>query len=254
MNALELYKRLPRKNCGACSLKTCMPFAVSVVKGDTPLEECPLLAPGDREALQASVAQGDWREELIRKLSEEVRGIRFEEVAAGLGARLADGALLLRCFGRDFTVAPDGTIVGAGKTTPWIRILILHYIRTRGSAALSGTWSAYAELKAGLVKASSFERDCEVPLLACFRRDRQGTAAALERMGARRGEGFPTADAWVIDLLPKVPVAVLFWPAEEEFPARVRVLFDATADRFLDAECLIFLVEGLVKNLEAQLP
>jgi hypothetical protein len=252
MNALELYKRLPRKNCGECSLKACMPFAVSVVKGDALLEECPLLAPADREALQASVVQGDWREELILKLSAEIGGVDFAANAAGIGAQLVDGALQLRCFGRDFTVALDGTIRTAGKTTPWIRILILHYIRTAGKAPVSGTWAAYAELKAGLVKASSFERDCEVPLLACFRRDAGRTAAALERMGARRAAGFPTADAWVIDLLPKVPVAVLHWPAEEEFPARVRVLFDATADQFLDAESLIFLGEGLVKNLEAQ--
>jgi len=33
-------------------------------------------------------------------------------------------------------------------------------------------------------------------------------------------------------------------------PSKVKILFDSTADRFLDAESLIFLLEGLVKNVE----
>ncbi|MGC2064250.1 MAG: DUF3786 domain-containing protein, partial [Thermodesulfovibrionales bacterium] len=112
---------------------------------------------------------------------------------------------------------------------------------------------SYSELRAGMVKASSFLRECEDPLLELFRRDYGKTEAALTRLGAGRGEGFPTKDAWVIYLLPKVPVAILHWPDEEEFPARIKVLFDSTADRFLDVESIMFLVEGLVKNVEIQI-
>ena len=75
----------------------------------------------------------------------------------------------------------------------------------------------------------------------------------LSRMGTKKKRDFPTEHAWQLFLLPKLPLIVLYWPREEEFPARVKILFDSSADRYLDAESLIFLVEGLVKNIEMSL-
>lgn len=250
MKALDLYKKLPKKNCGKCSLKACMPFAISVIKGDTPLDECPLLSPEEIDILKPSLVTGDWREELILKLSEEIKTLNLEDIAPGIGAEMQGIDLRLVCFGREFFVTPDGGIKTGESMTPWIRILILHYIRTAGKADLTGRWVSYSELRAGMVKASSFLRECEEPLLELFLRDFQKTAAALVRLGAHRGTGFPTEDAWTIFLLPKVPVAILYWPDEEEFPARIKVLFDSTADQYLDVESIMFLVEGLVKNVE----
>jgi len=38
--------------------------------------------------------------------------------------------------------------------------------------------------------------------------------------------------------LPKIPVLMLFNDADEEFPARCRVLFERRAENYLDMECL----------------
>jgi hypothetical protein len=221
-----------------------------VIKGDTPLDECPLLSPEEIDILRPSLVSGDWREELILKLSEEIKTLNLEDIAPGIGAEMRGSDLKLVCFGREFSVSPEGAIKTEGRTTPWIRILILHYIRTAGKEALTGRWVSYSELRAGMVKHSSFVRECEEPLLKLFRADFEKSAAALLRLGACRGEGFPTKDAWVLSLLPKVPVAILYWPDEEEFPSRIKVLFDSTADKYLDVESLMFLIEGLVKNIE----
>ena len=249
MNPLELYKKLPKKNCGKCSLKTCMPFALAVVKGDADLAECPLLTEAEREELRGSLVLSDWREELILKLREEIKGIRFSEVAEGIGAAADDDMLLLQCFGREFRISPEGDITTQGRMTPWIKILILHYIRTSGKGPLVGRHVSFSELRGGMVKASSFERECEEPLRGLFESDYEKTAQVLGRMGKLLDKGFPTAHAWELFLLPKVPLLILYWPRDEEFPAKVKMLFDASADRFLDVESLIFLVEGLVKNI-----
>jgi hypothetical protein len=249
MNPLELYKKLPKKNCGKCSLKACMPFALAVIKGDAELSECPLLNGDAITDIEGSLKRSDWREELILKLKEEIRGTDFGEIAEGIGAGLKDGGLVLRCFGREFRISPEGEIATQGRMTPWIKILLLHYIRTAGKGPLAGRHVSFSELKGGMVKASSFERECEEPLRELFERDYAKTAQALDRMGTKR-EGFPTAHAWELFLLPKVPLVVLYWPRDEEFPAKVKMLFDASADRFLDVESMIFLVEGLVKNIE----
>jgi hypothetical protein len=253
MNAVELYRKLPKKNCGKCSLKTCMPFALAVIKGDAELAECPLLTGDAITEIKGSLKRSDWREELILKLREEIKGIDFREVAEGIGAVVRDGVLVLDCFGREFTISPDGEIVTQGRMTPWIKILLLHYIRTAGKGGLTGKYVSYSELKSGMVKASSFKRECEEPLTELFERDFEKTALMLSRMSTKKINDFPTEHAWQLFLLPKLPVTVLFWPREEEFPARVKILFDSSADRYLDAESLIFLVEGLVKNIEMSL-
>jgi hypothetical protein len=174
----------------------------------------------------------------------------FEKIARGIGAELTEGVLRVRCLGRDFTIAPDGSVATRGRMTPWIKILLLHYIRTSGHGDMSGRWASFSELRGGMVKASSFLRDCEDPLRELFDCDLQGKERGLIALGAERRGDFPTKFAWHLFLLPRIPVVLLYWPEEEEFPSKVKILFDSTADRFLDAESLIFLGEGLVKNME----
>jgi len=250
MNVLGLYKRLPRTNCGACAAGQCMAFAVALAKGEADPDECPTLPDETRRELRGGSGQGDWREALLGELRKEVSALPFGDVAAGLGAALAAGSLSIRCLGRDYRVAPDGTITVAGPLAPWMQILLLHYVRTRGSAALSGRWVSFTDLKAALIKAKSFARDCEEPLRELFDRDPAHAARALERLGAERHPGTPAPVAWRVDALPRVPVLLLHWPHDEEFPSKVKILFDSTADRFLDVESLTFLIEGLVKNIE----
>lgn len=250
MNAIELYKKLPKKNCGVCAQKTCMPFAMAVIRGEAALAECPHLTEGERNALGSGLTTSDWREELIGKLQEEIREISFSAVAEGLGASLRNGALVLPCFGREFTITPAGEILTQGPMTPWIKILLLHYVRTSGKERLAGRWVSFGELKSGMVKATSFRRECEDPLRELFDRDAEKAAGALLGMGAERRDDFPTPSAWRLFLLPKLPVVILYWPQEDEFPSKASILFDATADKFLDVESLTFLLEGLVKNME----
>lgn len=253
MNPIELYKELPRKNCGKCRQKTCMPFALSVIKGDAELSECPCLTEKEIEALKSVIKKTDWREELISSLKEEVKDIDFSNVAEGIGAELKENTLVINCMGREFTITPDGEITTRGHMTPWIKILLLHYIRTAGKGSLSGKWVSYGELRAGMVKASSFQRDCEEPIKELFDRNFDGAIMALNRLGTKKTDDFPAKQAWHLFLLPKIPVIILYWPKEEEFESKVKIIFDSTADRFLDAESIIFLVEGLVKNIEITL-
>lgn len=251
MNVLGLYKRLPRTNCGLCTARQCMAFAVALAKGEADPDECPTLPDEVRRELRGGGGQGDWREALLGELRKEVAALRFADIAAGLGAGLGDGSLSIRCLGRDFLMSPDGTIAATGPLSPWLQILLLHYVRTRGNAALSGRWVSFTDLKAALMKSKSFARDCEEPLRVLFDRDPRAVAQALERLDGLRQTDTPAPIAWKLFALPRVPVLLLYWPHDEEFPSKIKILFDATADRFLDVESLTFLIEGLVKNVES---
>ena len=248
MNTVEVYKKLPGKNCGQCPEKTCMAFALSLVKGGTEAENCPYLEAAVAEELK-TVRGTDWREGLISNLGEEVSRLDFSLCAGGIGAELVDGSMKIRCLGMDFLVGPTGDISTRGYINPWIKILLLHYIRTGGRGEPAGRWVSFSELKAGLVKASSFHRDCEEPLRELLDRDLTGTGAVLSRLGAEETVSESADHAWRLRALPKVPVLILYWKEEDDLDvtgsSMCRVLFDSSADRFLDVESLIFLIEGL---------
>ena len=253
MNALELYKKLPKKNCGECRQKKCMPFALSLIKGEAELSECPYLTEDAVNELKKTIVHFDWREDLILRLRDDIRDIDFSEVATHIGAELEGEVLRLRCMGREFMIDSLGEVSTKRFITPWIKILLLHYIKTGGRADLSGKWVSFSELRSGMVKASSFTRDCEEPLRTMLDVDQQKVAQLLTRFGAEIRDDFPTEHAWHILLLPRIPVVILYWAADSEFGSKVKVLFDSTADKFLDVESIMFLVEGLVYNIEAAL-
>jgi hypothetical protein len=250
MNTLELYKKLPKKNCGKCRQKACMPFAFSMIKGDADLSDCPLLTDDEIRDLKNSITKSDWQEELIQFLRVKIKNIDLSLITGDLGGDFRDGKLFMNCLGREFEIFPGGDIRSQGHITPWIKILLLHYINTHGKAELSGKWVSFSELRSGMVKASSFLREAEDPIKELFQSNLERVSVAIKRLGARQSGDFPTPHAWILFLLPKVPVVILYWPEEDEFPAKVKILFDQTADKFLDVESLMFLLEGLVKNIE----
>ena len=43
---LEVYKLLPKTNCGECGSYRCMAFAAAVIKQEKTLSDCPSLANG----------------------------------------------------------------------------------------------------------------------------------------------------------------------------------------------------------------
>lgn len=250
MKAVELYKRLPRTNCGQCGQRTCFPFALSVVRGQSSLSDCPSLSSEEIAALGDSVADSDWREDLIAQLRTEVRRLDLGHVAEGIGAAWDGERLRIVCLGREFSITPDGEVGARENLTPWMKILLLHYVRMQGKTPLTGRWVSFSELKSGMVKATSFRRDCEEPLRELLDAEPEAAATGISRMGAVRTEGFPSDLAWTVHLLPRLPAAILYWKGDEEFPSSLKILFDETADRFLDVETLIFLAEGMIRTIE----
>lgn len=249
MNPIEVYKLLPKTNCGKCPQKTCMAFALSILKGDVKVDACPELSEQARESL-SNIEIKDWRAELIEKLRNEIREIDFNAVAEGIGAQLKKGNMIIKCFGTEYTVTPDGEITTTGHINPWIKILLLHYIRTAGKGDFSGKWVSFSELKSGMVKEASFRRDCEEPLRGLLDRDFQMVQRMLFALGATPSKHDACEHVWYLKALPKLPVLILYWPSSDGEPSALKILFDSTADRFLDVESIIFVIEGLINIIE----
>ncbi len=253
VNPIDVYKRLPGTNCGDCRQKACMPFAFALLKGEAAPSDCPRLTEKERGEMESSVRKIDWREDLISSLEEEIKKIQFAGTTDSLGAEFRDGKLFIRCFGRDVTVGTNGEIQSERCLTPWMRMLVLFYIRNGGVKCLSGKWVLHSELMGGLMKYKAFKRECEEPLKELFDKDFEKVASLLDRCGAERQQGFQTRNAWLIYIFPRLPVLFLYWTQDDEFESQISIRFDSTADKCFDVEQLIFLVEETVKDIEAEL-
>ncbi|MCL4425644.1 MAG: acetyl-CoA decarbonylase/synthase complex subunit gamma [Firmicutes bacterium] len=84
LTGLEIYKHLPKKNCGKCGPPTCLAFAMSLAAGKASLDSCPDVTDAAKEALGAASAPpiaaikfgfGDY----VNKLGEETVIFRHEK-------------------------------------------------------------------------------------------------------------------------------------------------------------------------------
>lgn len=56
LTALEIYKYLPKKNCGECNVPTCLAFAMQLAAMKIQLEKCPYVSEDAKNALAAAAA------------------------------------------------------------------------------------------------------------------------------------------------------------------------------------------------------
>ncbi|MFP4057441.1 MAG: DUF3786 domain-containing protein [Candidatus Brocadiia bacterium] len=97
-----------------------------------------------------------------------------------------------------------------------------------------------------------------------FRGQHELPTDRLTRAFGARAEAFQAAGAAVggdaremgdaafeFRALPRLPVTVVYWAADDEFPARAQFLFDRTADRQLPVDALWVLARVVAKRLAA---
>ena len=66
------------------------------------------------------------------------------------------------------------------------------------------------------------------------------------------GRSVPYGDVAVeVRVLPKLPLTFVLWVADDEFPARVSILFDSTADEHLPLDALLAAVRTTAKRIVA---
>jgi hypothetical protein len=90
------------------------------------------------------------------------------------------------------------------------------------------------------------------PLLRRFGADGEAFRRVCLGLGGRPIE-FGDA-GFAFQALPFIPLAVILWIADEEFPARAGMLFDPTAADHLPLDLLLALAHAVVARLETALP
>jgi hypothetical protein len=72
---------------------------------------------------------------------------------------------------------------------------------------------------------------------------------AATRLGGIEQETQVGKHLWRFNVLPKIPVKLVFYESDDEFPVSIQIMLDRTALQFLEFECLAFMVGCLVRAL-----
>jgi len=133
-----------------------------------------------------------------------------------------------------------------------LKVLALEHLVTaaanQGTAVkVMGQWIDARSLLHGAVLGAHFARATTESLERCF------ALSTNERMGkilAWGGKPLDLAEeAYVFHLFPRLPVALIHWKADEEFPPYSKVLFDISASNYMPTHGLIALTDFLIHRL-----
>jgi len=123
------------------------------------------------------------------------------------------------------------------------KVLLAHYLRgawETSGAPLSGRWIAYQEIPDGRFYLDAFLKRAKKPLVQGF-----GDRPELLRDLAGRVYGAKDFDhgdvSVVIQAFPLVPLALILWKGDDEFPPEGNILFDGNITGLLSAEDIAWL-------------
>lgn len=126
--------------------------------------------------------------------------------------------------------------------------LILQYLVQATGDPLSERWISYAELPNGMLHHRPFRIEAVEPLARAFG-GQPGKLLQVSR--ALGGQEIGMGDIGVIiPVFTRVPVAVILWVADEEFPARANMIFDASASKYLTTAALYVLGSVVTRRLK----
>jgi len=192
----------------------------------------------------------------LKLASEQLSDKNPELVASLSGAAIGrdnEGrpSLVLNALNEEVNITwPDftfGTEKAAAEIPIQQQVLYLHYLygawSSRGARS-TGEWISFQEIPDGRFYMDAFQRRAKNPMVTTFGgKPELLLKVAMELYGA---VPFNQGDvSVVVRALPLVPIALILWKGDEEFPPEGNVLFDRSVIGILSAEDIAWL-SGMV--------
>lgn len=199
-----------------------------------------------------------WRARFLERFPAKPRGSgQDEESQARLIERFHldadERCLYITYYGQRYAVdRTDGTIVLAddpGAALPFGPQMSIYHLfcYSRPGAMNSGRFVPFRQVKGASPYAPAFERSIAEGLARPF----DGRLEALRRASGRlNGEPVPQGDVGCIfHAFECMPVMMVFWDGDEEFPAQANLLFDANITDFTHEETVCCVADDLMRRL-----
>ncbi|MDR3239249.1 MAG: DUF3786 domain-containing protein [Clostridiales bacterium] len=171
------------------------------------------------------------------------------ESAKRLGLEFRDGAARVNFLSREYRIDQNGVTPTDGGPAVFInnRSVLIYYILSEGAGQPSYSFSPLFRLT-GMIAGQNAQSNgiMNDPMVKKFSGKVDLLNSALIQLGAVEQTPEPGSWSWIIHPLPKIPVKIVYYEADDEFPADIDILFDDTAPRFMEFECLAFLCGCLI--------
>ena len=129
------------------------------------------------------------------------------------------------------------------------QILILHYMSAVSPRRLSGNWVSYREIPGASFYFSAFVKRAIDPLKGVFGPNIPALSEAARQLNGTPIE--PGDAGFEFNVLPNVPLQLILYEGDDEFPAEANILFDQTVGVILSPEDIAWLAGMLVYRLIA---
>lgn len=128
----------------------------------------------------------------------------------------------------------------------WHHLVILHYLYLADGSALTGTPISFGQYSSGMIRGGDLDRRAEGFFHGCKLDTLRKRCVEL---GGR--EKRSKADLCMeLPFLPRYPVTVHFWQADEDFPASGRLTVDSSAPHYLTIEDAVTVGELIMNSLK----
>lgn len=251
--AVDIYKLLPKTNCGTCGMPTCFGFATKVAAHMASISACTNLSEEAKTDLAAELIEphptrGTVYEQALISLRPKIAALDFIMTAATFGADLIDPDTIEMTFlGDKYRITRKRIVDKNGKEpVPFISILIYNHILMPNPPAPAGEWITFSSVPASHAKDKAWAGHVEEVIARHFTENVDGLKAACERLGGKPANIKGSHDAaYEFKFFPRYPVLLQFYDAvpAEDFPAQCKLLLDKTVDKYLDIESIVVLGE-----------
>ena len=177
-------------------------------------------------------------QDYLNQLSEVDLGF----VKDRLGIDIDGETAIIPVYGIPHRVAPGGIVNSEGlRPSHSASVLLCKYLlMCPESEPAAMDWVAYRDFKDSAPFVYGFRENVELPIGRFFSGRIADLKKAAETFGGRTADVGVSSDlVMVFDALPRVPVLMLFNDEDEDFPAQCSVLFQGSAEKYLDMECIV---------------
>jgi hypothetical protein len=175
----------------------------------------------------------------------------FAEAAARLGLRAPiDGTLKVHFLGREYEITPTGVkALDRLPSDPNDRSILIYYLTSQGFGEPDYSYRMPHYFIPNSLGAGDISWLADA-LKKEFGNDYQRFSQVLKNLGATLEEPLrPGEYIWHYSILPKMPLKIIYFAADEEFPCEFKIMLDNSAIRFLEFEQLAFLCGCLIRTL-----
>jgi hypothetical protein len=183
---------------------------------------------------------------LIPKLSE----CDFQESAERLGLEYVDGGIQVCFLKREYRITLDGveTLDGQPFNSNNGSVL-LYYLLSKGRGDPENSYVLFESIPRMISGLGFQNRMMSRPLEEKFGNNYIKFSEAAVNLGGIEEESRMGKHLWKFNVLPKIPLKIVFYEADDEFPTNIQIMLDKTAIQFLEFECLAFMVGCFVRAL-----